>query len=109
MIREQAPAKINLFLHVGVKRADDFHPLQSLAVFTGMGDELSFAPSDTLSLMINGPFAAGLDGEGDNLVTRAGRALGDGGSTSRIVRWMCWNPWARSAFGSNGVVPASSS
>lgn len=86
MIREHAPAKINLFLHVGVKRADDFHPLQSLAVFTGMGDELSFAPSDTLSLMINGPFAAGLDGEGDNLVTRAGRALGDGGAAITLTK-----------------------
>jgi len=35
-----ARAKINLFLHVGTKRADGFHPLQSLAVFTDMGDVL---------------------------------------------------------------------
>ncbi len=86
MIREHAPAKINLFLHVGVKRADGFHPLQSLAVFTGMGDELSFAPSDALSLTINGLFAAGLDGEGDNLVTRAGRALGHGGAAITLTK-----------------------
>jgi len=86
VIRERAPAKINLFLHVGVKRADGFHPLQSLAVFTGMGDELSFAPSDSLSLKIDGPFAAGLGGEGDNLVTRAGRALGAGGASITLTK-----------------------
>ena len=86
MIRERAPAKINLFLHVGVRRADGFHPLQSLAVFTGMGDELSFAPSDNLSLTIDGPFAAGLDGADDNLVTRAGRALGARGAAITLTK-----------------------
>jgi 4-diphosphocytidyl-2-C-methyl-D-erythritol kinase len=73
---ERAPAKINLFLHVGTKRADGFHPLQSLAVFTDMGDVLEIAPGAELSLTIDGPFSKGLDGEGDNLVLRAARALG---------------------------------
>lgn len=76
MIVEHAPAKINLFLHVGARRADGFHPLQSLAVFTELGDELALGPAGELSLTINGPFARGLDGEGDNLVLRAARALG---------------------------------
>ena len=75
-IKEAAPAKINLFLHVGDKRADGFHPLQSLAVFTQAGDVLDIAPAADLSLGIDGPFAAGLAGEGDNLVLRAARALG---------------------------------
>ncbi len=80
MITEAAPAKINLFLHVGTRRADGFHPLQSLAVFTAVGDALSFAPATELSLAVEGPFAKGLEGEGDNLVLRAARALmGDGG------------------------------
>ncbi len=83
MIVERAPAKINLFLHVGAKRADGFHPLQSLAVFTGMGDELALAAALDLSLTINGPFAHGLDGEGDNLVLRAARALGSRALGSR--------------------------
>ena len=72
---ERAPAKINLFLHVGVRRDDGFHPLQSLVVFTDLGDELALESAETLSLKVQGPFAAGLDGEGDNLVLRAGRAL----------------------------------
>ena len=86
MIVEHAPAKINLFLHVGVRRADGFHPLQSLAVFTDMGDELALAPAGELSLTINGPFAQGLDGEGDNLVLRAARALGSGGAALSLTK-----------------------
>lgn len=76
MITEHAAAKINLFLHVGEKRADGFHPLQSLAVFTAMGDELAMEEAVGLSLAIEGAFAKGLQGEGDNLVLRAARALG---------------------------------
>jgi 4-diphosphocytidyl-2-C-methyl-D-erythritol kinase len=66
-----------LFLHVGDKRADGFHPLQSLAVFTAMGDVLSMEPAFGLSLTIEGPFAKGLDGEGDNLVLRAAKSLSE--------------------------------
>jgi 4-diphosphocytidyl-2-C-methyl-D-erythritol kinase len=75
VIREAAPAKINLFLHVGPRRADGFHPLQSLAVFTGLGDVLEIEKAPDLSLSVQGPFAKGLDGEGDNLVLRAARSL----------------------------------
>ncbi len=74
-IEEFAPAKINLFLHVGDKRADGFHALESLVVFVDAGDRLTFAPADTLSLAIDGPFGEGLAAETDNLVLRAARAL----------------------------------
>jgi 4-diphosphocytidyl-2-C-methyl-D-erythritol kinase len=70
-----APAKVNLFLHVGKKRPDGFHDLESLVVFARAGDALSFAPADDLSLAIKGPFAAGLSAGEDNLVLKAGRAL----------------------------------
>ena len=69
-----APAKINLFLHVGDKRADGYHPLQSLAVFPEFGDTLAAEPADSLSLSITGPFAAGLS-QTDNLVLMAAKAL----------------------------------
>ena len=75
MITERASAKINLFLHVGDKRADGFHPVQSLAVFTDLGDELAMETASGLSLTIDGPFAKGLDGESDNLVLRAANSL----------------------------------
>jgi 4-diphosphocytidyl-2-C-methyl-D-erythritol kinase len=72
---ESAPAKVNLFLHVTGRRADGYHLLDSLAVFAGIGDRIVFAPSDTLSLAISGPFAASLAAETDNLVLRAARTL----------------------------------
>ncbi|MEJ1969647.1 MAG: 4-(cytidine 5'-diphospho)-2-C-methyl-D-erythritol kinase [Rhizomicrobium sp.] len=72
---EAAPAKINLFLHVGDRRADGFHALESLVVFADIGDALAFESADTLSLTLDGPFAKGLEAEPDNLVLRAARAL----------------------------------
>ncbi|MBV9062240.1 MAG: 4-(cytidine 5'-diphospho)-2-C-methyl-D-erythritol kinase [Alphaproteobacteria bacterium] len=73
MIRELAPAKVNLFLHVGDKRPDGYHELESLVVFASAGDELTFEEADALSLHVEGPFAAGLAEEPDNLVLRAAR------------------------------------
>jgi len=68
-------AKINLFLHVGDKRADGFHPVQSLAVFPGLGDVLRAEAADAISLSVDGPFAASMTGESDNLVLKAAGAL----------------------------------
>ena len=86
MIRERASAKINLFLHVGTKRADGFHPLQSLAVFTDLGDALTMESAPELSLSLDGPFAAGLESESDNLVLRAVRALGGSGASLHLTK-----------------------
>jgi 4-diphosphocytidyl-2-C-methyl-D-erythritol kinase len=72
---EAASAKVNLFLHVGMRRPDGFHPLQSLAVFTSAGDVLRAEAAPRLSLTLDGPFADGLRAEDDNLVLRAARAL----------------------------------
>lgn len=71
-----APAKVNLFLHVGPLEADGYHPLSSLVVFADVGDGLTVERADRLSLAVTGPFARALEGEGDNLVLRAVRALG---------------------------------
>jgi 4-diphosphocytidyl-2-C-methyl-D-erythritol kinase len=70
-----APAKVNLYLHVGAASADGFHPLSSLMVFADVGDSLSVRPADTIGLEVRGPFAAGLEAGDDNLVMRAARAL----------------------------------
>jgi 4-diphosphocytidyl-2-C-methyl-D-erythritol kinase len=86
VITETAPAKINLFLHVGARRDDGFHPLQSLAVFTGLGDVLAMEEAEDLSLTVEGPFAKGLGGEGDNLVVRAARALDSRGARLTLTK-----------------------
>lgn len=72
---ELAPAKVNLFLRVTGKRADGYHLLDSLAVFAGIADRLTFAPSEALSLTVIGRFAPSLAAEADNLVLRAARML----------------------------------
>ncbi|RAK61368.1 4-(cytidine 5'-diphospho)-2-C-methyl-D-erythritol kinase [Phenylobacterium hankyongense] len=70
-----APAKVNLFLHVGAPGADGYHPLCSLMAFADLGDRLVAQEAEALGLHLHGPFAAALAGEGDNLVMRAARAL----------------------------------
>ena len=73
---ETAHAKINLSLHVTGQRADGYHLLDSLVMFTSLGDEVHVAPAETLSLSIEGPFARDLDVGEDNLVLRAARSFG---------------------------------
>ena len=75
-VRVFAPAKINLYLHVLGRRADGYHLLDSLVAFADIGDWMSAAPADTLSLTVSGPEGAALAGLGDdNLVLRAARAF----------------------------------
>jgi 4-diphosphocytidyl-2-C-methyl-D-erythritol kinase len=76
-VRSFAPAKINLFLHVGERRADGFHDLESLVAFADVGDELMFEPSSEFSLEIKGPFASGLENGPTNLVARAAELLAE--------------------------------
>jgi 4-diphosphocytidyl-2-C-methyl-D-erythritol kinase len=69
---EQARAKVNLTLHVLGRRPDGYHELESLVVFADFSDRLAFraAPSD--SLVLDGQFGLGVDGE--NLVLKAKKA-----------------------------------
>ena len=70
-----APAKVNLTLHVLGRRADGYHELESLTVFADVGDRLTLAPGEGLSLDVAGPTAAAAGEGGDNLVLKAARAL----------------------------------
>lgn len=85
-MRERAKAKINLFLHVGARRADGYHALESLVVFADVADELSFEPAAAISLSIDGPFAGVLKNEPDNLVLRAAHELAAHTSTTAGAR-----------------------
>ncbi len=72
-----APAKINLFLHVGPVRDDARHDLDSLVVFAGReaADRLSVQAGESTGISVSGPMAAGAGPVTDNLVLRAARAL----------------------------------
>jgi len=69
-----APAKINLYLHVVGRRADGYHLLDSLIAFADIGDRVSAAPAESLSLAVGGPEAGAIAALAeDNLVMRAAR------------------------------------
>lgn len=75
MIREFAPAKVNLTLRAGALRDDGYHPVDSVVVFADWGDELTFGPGDGLSLSISGPRGEDVPLGETNLVIRAARTL----------------------------------
>lgn len=70
-----APAKVNLFLHVGPLAADGYHPLASLMVFADIGDRVSVQPSESPAFEVTGPFGHLIEDGPDNLVVQAARAL----------------------------------
>jgi 4-diphosphocytidyl-2-C-methyl-D-erythritol kinase len=75
-MQETAYAKLNLALHVRARGADGYHAIETIFAFCEDGDTLAVGPSeDALSLSISGPFAAALEGEGDNLVLAGARML----------------------------------
>lgn len=75
-VRETAPAKINLCLHVAGRRADGYHFLESLVVFADVADVVTASPGAGLSLAVTGPERVALQAGPDNLVLRAARAMG---------------------------------
>ena len=82
----EAPAKINLYLHVVGRRSNGYHELESLIAFTDEFDVLTLEASDELTLEIDGTFAERLPTSGDNLVLRAARALGEAVGVDPIAR-----------------------
>ncbi len=75
-LREAAPAKVNLSLHVGPVKANGRHDLISLVCFADTAhDILTAAPAANFSLAVSGPFARGAGPARDNLVLEAARAI----------------------------------
>jgi 4-diphosphocytidyl-2-C-methyl-D-erythritol kinase len=72
---QAARAKVNLSLRVLRRRDDGYHELESLVAFAADGDRLTFAPAQTLSLDIDGPYAAACGDTRSNLVLKAAAAL----------------------------------
>ena len=77
MITRLAAAKVNLDLRVTGRRVDGYHELDSLVVFTSVGDVLTFEPAAELTLHLEGPYADHLRSESlqDNLVLRAAELM----------------------------------
>jgi 4-diphosphocytidyl-2-C-methyl-D-erythritol kinase len=79
-----APAKVNLYLHVGAPEANGYHPLSSLVVFADIGDGIQIEPAGAFGLEISGPFAAELGSDPDNLIARAARAYAEAAGLSHV-------------------------
>lgn len=65
-----APAKLNLFLHITGRRADGYHNLETVFQILDHGDDISFEPSDQIS--VRNPL---VDVMTDDLCYRAAVAL----------------------------------
>lgn len=83
-----APAKVNLYLHVGAVKPNGRHDLDSLVMFSGSAaaDHLTVEPADDLTLEVTGPLAIAAGPLEDNLVLKAARDLRDAGNVSAGAR-----------------------
>lgn len=70
-----APAKVNLFLHVGGPDAEGYHPISSLMLFADVGDRVAIQASDTPVFEATGRFGGQVPLDDGNLVVRAASAL----------------------------------
>ncbi len=75
LLRENAPAKVNLTVRVISRRADGYHELESLVAFADLADVVTFDPDAPPDIEVNGPFAAATGPAGENLVLEAARLM----------------------------------
>lgn len=70
-----APAKINIVLAVGPRRADGFHELATVFQAVSLYDEVEAVPGEGVEVVVEGPYAAGVPTDDANLAVRAVHAL----------------------------------
>jgi 4-diphosphocytidyl-2-C-methyl-D-erythritol kinase len=75
LLRERAPAKVNLTLRVGSRRGDGYHELESLVAFADLADVVTFDADAPPDIEVTGPFAAATGPAGENLVLEAARLM----------------------------------
>lgn len=71
----RVPAKINLELVVGPRRADGYHDLATVFHAVSLYDEVTVTAADDWSVRVEGPYADLVPLGEDNLVVRAARLL----------------------------------
>lgn len=70
-----APAKVNLYLHITGRRDDGYHTLDSLVAFGGIHDRIEAEAADDISLTVEGPFANQVPLGDDNIIIETARRL----------------------------------
>ncbi len=83
-----APAKVNLFLHVGAAKPNGRHDLDSLVVFSDgeASDHVSVELGEAVSLEVSGPYSEAAGTIDDNLVLEAARRLKAASGTGKGAR-----------------------
>jgi 4-diphosphocytidyl-2-C-methyl-D-erythritol kinase len=81
-----APAKVNLYLHVGAPTAGGLHPVDSMVIFadTRAADRISARIFPQLSLGVDGPSAKSLKNSPNNLTLAAAVALREASDRSGL-------------------------
>jgi len=71
----RAPAKVNLHLGVGPRRADGYHDLATVFQAVSLYDEITVSDAGVLSVEVEGEGAADVPADASNLAARAAVAL----------------------------------
>ncbi|MFL6153570.1 MAG: 4-(cytidine 5'-diphospho)-2-C-methyl-D-erythritol kinase [Ornithinibacter sp.] len=71
----RVPAKVNLELLVGPRRADGYHGLSTVFHAVSLYDDITVSVADDWGVTVSGPLAAGVPEGGDNLAMRAARLV----------------------------------
>jgi 4-diphosphocytidyl-2-C-methyl-D-erythritol kinase len=76
-VTARAPAKVNLYLGVGERRADGYHDLATVFHALDLADEVRAEPADhgSVTLSVAGPYAPGVPTDSSNLAAAAATAL----------------------------------
>lgn len=74
-VTARVPAKVNLELMVGPRRADGFHHLATVFQAVGLHDDIRVEPADDWGVTVNGPYADLVPVDDTNLAMRAARLL----------------------------------
>ena len=76
-VTARAPAKINLLLRVGSRRADGFHEVRTVYQAISLFDEVTARPAAELSVTVLGEGAGAVPAGRENLAVRAAVALAE--------------------------------
>ncbi len=71
----RVPAKVNLELLVGPRRADGYHALSTVFHAVSLYDDVTVAVADDWGVSVSGPLSAGVPEDDDNLALRAARLV----------------------------------
>ncbi|WP_068427983.1 4-(cytidine 5'-diphospho)-2-C-methyl-D-erythritol kinase [Piscicoccus intestinalis] len=81
----RVPAKINLELIIGPRRADGYHGLSTVFHAVGLYDDVTVVPAPRWGATVSGPYAALVPAGGDNLAVRAARLLAERAGSERAA------------------------